>query len=72
MSYVVVDTLRVPRATLGGIMRAWRDGYVTPWALASRRPEADVARDFDAMIAAIETPPTYAVWHVPVASARRP
>jgi ubiquinone/menaquinone biosynthesis C-methylase UbiE len=70
--YVVVDTLRVPRATFGGILRAWRDGYVAPLALASGRPEGDVARDFDAMIAAIETPPHYAVWQVPVASGQKP
>ena len=72
LDYVVVDTLRVPRATFGGIMRAWRDGYVAPLAQASGRSEEEVARDFDAMIAAIETPPNYAVWHVPIASAQKP
>jgi hypothetical protein len=72
MNYVIVDTLRVPRATFAGIIRAWRDGYVTPLAVATGRPETDVVRDFDAMLTAIETPPNYAVWHVPVASARKP
>jgi ubiquinone/menaquinone biosynthesis C-methylase UbiE len=71
MDYVIVDTLRVPRATFGGILRAWRDGYVEPLSQSSGRDPADVRADFDAMIAAIETPPQYAVWHVPVVSGRR-
>ena len=71
MDYVVVDTLRVPRATFGGILRAWRDGYVDVLAEASRRDPTDVHADFHAMIAAIETPPGYVVWHVPIVSARR-
>lgn len=70
--YVIVDTLRVPREVFAGILRAWRDGYVEPLAQASGRAQADVRVDFDAMIAAVETPPNYAVWHVPVISGRRP
>jgi len=69
--YVVVDTLRVPRAVFAGILTAWRDGYVAPLAAASGRDPADVRADFDAMIADIATPPRYAVWHVPVISGRR-
>lgn len=72
VDYVIVDTLRVPRAVFAGILRAWRDGYVEPLALANRRDPADVRAGFDAMIEAIETPPHYAVWHVPVISGRRP
>lgn len=71
MDYVVVDTLRVPRETFAGIITAWRDGYVDPLAAASGRDPAAVRADFDRMIAAIRTPPAYAVWQVPVASARR-
>lgn len=71
MDYVIVDTLRVPREVFGGIMRAWRDGYVEPLARASGRDAAEVRSGFDAMIDAIETPPNYAVWHVPIVSARR-
>ncbi|HTA65352.1 MAG TPA: methyltransferase domain-containing protein [Xanthomonadaceae bacterium] len=72
MDYVVVDTLRVPRQTFGGILRAWRDGYVEPLAGASGRTSAEVRADFDAIVAAIETPPQYAVWQVPVISGRKP
>jgi ubiquinone/menaquinone biosynthesis C-methylase UbiE len=71
VDYVVVDTLRVPRALFAGILRAWRDGYVEPLAQSSGRAAADVRADFDAMIADIQTPPRYAVWHVPVIGARR-
>ena len=72
MDYITVDTLRVPRATFAGILQAWRDGYVKPLAEASGRSIADVTTDFNALISAIETPPRYAVWHVPVVSGRKP
>ncbi len=72
MDYIVVDTLRVPRATFGGILRAWRDGYAEPLSIASGRAIAEVTADFDAMVAAIETPPAYVVWQVPVISGRKP
>jgi ubiquinone/menaquinone biosynthesis C-methylase UbiE len=72
VDYVIVDTLRVPRATFAGILRAWRDGYVDPLAQASGRDPSQVRADFDSMIADIETPPKYAVWHVPVISGQHP
>ena len=71
MDYVIVDTLRVPRPVFAGILRAWRDGYVEPLAQANGRAPAEVRAGFDAMIQAVETPPHYAVWHVPVISGRR-
>jgi len=71
MDYVIVDTLRVPRPVFAGILRAWRDGYVEPLAQANGRAPAEVRAGFDAMIEAVETPPQYAVWHVPVISGRR-
>jgi SAM-dependent methyltransferase len=72
MDYVIVDTLRVARETFGGIIRAWRDGYTESLAAASGRDEVDVERDFDTLISAIESPPNYVVWHVPVVSGRKP
>lgn len=71
MDYVIVDTLRVPREVFGGILRAWRDGYVDVLAAAGDRDPVEVRAGFDAMIEAIETPPNYAVWHVPIVSGRR-
>ena len=71
LDFVTVDTLRVARDTFAGIMYAWRDGYSQVLAEASGRSAADVAADFDTMIMAIETPPYYAVWHVPVVSGQK-
>ncbi len=72
VDYVVVDTLRVPRKTFANILVAWRDGFAPVLAETTRRPLDDVRADFDSMIADVATPPNYAVWHVPVISARRP
>jgi ubiquinone/menaquinone biosynthesis C-methylase UbiE len=72
MDYVIVDTLRVPRTTFASILRAWQDGYVESLAAASGRTQASVVADFEAIIDSIETPPNYAVWHVPVISGRKP
>lgn len=72
MDYITVDTLRVPRGTFAGIIRSWRDGYATVLAEASNRAVDDVTADMDQLIHAIETPPNYVVWHVPVISGRKP
>jgi len=72
MDYVIVDTLRVPRDVFAGILGAWRDGYTTSLAEVTAREQAAVKADFDRMIAAIRTPPHYAVWHVPIVSGRKP
>ncbi len=72
VDYIVVDTLRVPRETFATIIEAWRDGYVdsigelTPFSRDSARAY------FDQMIANIKDPSRYAVWMVPVVSARIP
>lgn len=68
VDYVVVDTLRVPRPIFAGVLGAWRDGYAKPLADAFGRPLDEVIDDFNAMIAAVETPPNYALWQVPVVS----
>ncbi|HEV8694836.1 MAG TPA: class I SAM-dependent methyltransferase [Lysobacter sp.] len=72
LDYVTVDTLRVERSTFAGIMRAWRDGYSEVLAEASGRPVEEVMVDFNTIIDSIETPPYYAVWHVPVVSGQTP
>lgn len=72
VDYVIVDTLRVPREIFANILIAWRDGFAPVLAETTRRPLADVRADFDSMISDVATPPNYAVWHVPVISARRP
>ena len=72
LDLVVVDTLRCPREAFARILTAWRDGYAAPIAeVTSFSPER--AREyFDAMIADIRDPRTYAAWFVPVVGARVP
>jgi SAM-dependent methyltransferase len=72
VDYVVVDPLRVPRETFAAIWRAWRDGYAD--AVSTHTP---ITREmfhahFDDMIATIEDPNSYAVWHVPVIAGQVP
>jgi ubiquinone/menaquinone biosynthesis C-methylase UbiE len=72
VDYIIVDTLRVPRETFAAIIEAWRDGYVDSIAeLTPVTREAAVAY-FNQMIANIRDPRGYAVWMVPVVSARVP
>ena len=66
VDYVVVDPLRVPRGTFAAIWKAWRDGYAD--AVSTHTP---ISREmflahFEDMIATIDDPDGYGVWHVPV------
>jgi SAM-dependent methyltransferase len=74
LSYVVVDTLRVPRETFAGIWEAWRDGYVDAIGAHTRFTSAEARALFEDMLRCIRDPDGYAVWQVPVLSAlkRRP
>ena len=72
VDYIVVDTLRVPRETFAAILEAWRDGYAEPIGeLTPIRRECAIAY-FEQMIANVRDPYGYAVWMVPVVSARVP
>ncbi len=70
VDYIVVDTIRVPRETFAAILEAWRDGYVEPVAEFTRFTREEAKAYFDQMIANIRDPKGYAVWTVPVVSAR--
>lgn len=69
--YVVVDTLRVPRETFAAIWEAWRDGYVDEIASHTRFTREEAVALFDDMIACIRNPDGYAVWQVPILTARK-
>ena len=69
--YVVVDTLRVPRETFAAIWEAWRDGYVDAIGEHTRYTSAQARELFEDMIACILNPEGYAVWQVPILSARK-
>jgi ubiquinone/menaquinone biosynthesis C-methylase UbiE len=72
VDYVVVDTLRVPRETFAAIIEAWRDGYAEPIGELTPITRESAVAYFDQMIANIRDPHGYAVWMVPVVSARVP
>jgi ubiquinone/menaquinone biosynthesis C-methylase UbiE len=69
--YVVVDTLRVPRETFASIWEAWRDGYADAIGEHTRFSSRQAKEFFDDMIACIRNPEGYAVWQVPIVSARK-
>jgi len=72
VDYVIVDTIRVPRETFAAIITAWRDGYVDVTAEVTKFTREEAKAYFDQMIANILDPRKYAVWMVPVVSARVP
>jgi ubiquinone/menaquinone biosynthesis C-methylase UbiE len=72
VDYVIVDTLRVSRDTFASIFEAWRDGYVDPISEVTGRSPEEVRAHFEQMIRDIRDPRRYAVWMVPVVSARKP
>jgi len=71
MHYVVVDTIRVPRETFAGIWEAWRDGYADPIGMYTPFTREEALAYFDDMIACIRDPAGYAVWQVPILTARK-
>jgi hypothetical protein len=72
VDYVIVDTVRVPRETFAEILTAWRDGYAEPIGELTPISRESAVAYFDQMIANIRDPLGYAVWMVPVVSARIP
>ena len=72
VNYVVVDTVRVPRETFATILEAWRDGYAEPIGKLTPITREVAVAYFDEMIANVRNPNGYAVWMVPVVSARVP
>jgi len=72
MDYIVVDTLRVPRETFASILEAWRDSYVDVVGEITPVSRDSARAYFEQMIANIRDPNGYAVWMVPVLSARVP
>jgi len=72
VDYIVVDTVRVPRETFATIIEAWRDGYAESIAQLTPFTRESAVGYFNQMIENIRDPRGYAVWMVPVASARVP
>jgi ubiquinone/menaquinone biosynthesis C-methylase UbiE len=72
MDYLIVDTVRVPRETFAAILEAWRDGYVESIGELTAVSRTSALEYFEQMIASVRDPRGYALWLVPVASARVP
>jgi hypothetical protein len=72
VDFVVVDTIRVPRETFATIITAWRDGYADSIAQLTPFTRESAVQYFNQMIENIRDPRGYAVWMVPVVSARVP
>jgi len=72
VDYAVVDTLRVPRETFAAILEAWRDGYAESIGELTPISRESAVAYFNQMIANIRDPRGYAVWMVPIVSARVP
>lgn len=72
VDYVILDTVRVPRATFAAIIQAWSDGYTGALAQHSRLRIEEVRELFDFTVSAILDPQQYAVWHIPIVSGRKP
>ncbi|MGD0842029.1 MAG: class I SAM-dependent methyltransferase [Candidatus Acidiferrales bacterium] len=72
VDYVVVDTVRVPRETFATIITAWRDGYADSISQLTPFTLEQATAYFNQMIENIRDPRKYAVWMVPVVSARVP
>jgi hypothetical protein len=60
----------VPHEVFAAILQAWRDGYAAPIGELTPVSRGAAAACFDRMIATIRNPNAYAVWMVPVVSAR--
>jgi ubiquinone/menaquinone biosynthesis C-methylase UbiE len=72
VDYMVVDTLRVPRDTFARIWEAWRDGYTDPLVQHTGMPREEIERRWREMIDCARDPRGYALWQVPVWTARKP
>ena len=70
VDYVVVDPLRVPRATFAAIWKAWRDGYAEAVSAHTSLSRETFVAHFEDMLETIADPNGYGVWHVPVIAAQ--
>jgi len=70
VDYAVLDTERVSRDALARIFAAWRDGYAESVAAHSALTIEDVHRAFTSMLDCLADPNGYAVWQLPIVTAR--
>lgn len=71
-SHLQIDTLRVPRDTFARIWEAWRDGYSASLEARTALTREKIDAHWAGMIGAVRDPRGYALWLVPIWSARKP
>jgi SAM-dependent methyltransferase len=72
VDWIVVDTVRVARETFARIWEAWRDGYTDSLVQASGEPREKIVARFQEMIDCCRDPRGYALWQIPLWTARKP
>ena len=72
VDYIVVDTVRVARETFARIWEAWRDGYTDSMVEHCGVTREELDERWNGMIACVRDPRGYALWQVPLWTARKP
>jgi len=67
-----LDTINTPREDLYAIFAAWKDGYAAPIAEHSHFSLTESTAFFDQILNCVEDPQHYALWNIPLVSARKP
>lgn len=62
LTYIQVDTVKVPREIVSKIYKSWRDGYSKAVAKASGNKEEDIIKWFNGIIECSENPNGYSCW----------
>jgi SAM-dependent methyltransferase len=72
VDYIVVDTVRVQREIFARIWEAWRDGYTDSLVEASGEPREKITARWQELIDCVRDPRGYALWLIPLWTARKP
>jgi ubiquinone/menaquinone biosynthesis C-methylase UbiE len=72
VDYAIVDTLRAGRETFAAILEAWRDGFAEAIGETTSIDADEATVFFERMIENVRDPLGYALWLVPIVSARIP
>jgi len=72
VDYLTIDTIRVPREIFVRIWEAWRDGYADSIIEAGLLSAEESTRRWHQMTECVRDPRGYALWHVPVWTAKKP
>jgi SAM-dependent methyltransferase len=72
VDYMIVDTIRVPRETFARIWEAWRDGYTESIVEHAQVPRAEAVQRWKELIDCVRDPRGYALWQVPLWTAKKP